>query len=90
MGTASTTPGEPGVSGWNTPLSFGWLLTSGHRHQFDGVLDLAFGALPRTPNLTLACWTVDVQRLELDRIGKFTNLTVDPRTREVKRKSASR
>jgi hypothetical protein len=52
--------------------------------NFDGVLDLAFGALLGTPNLTLDYWTVDAQRVALDRIGKFTNLSVDPQTHELK------
>lgn len=52
--------------------------------NFDGVLDLAFGAVLGTPNLTLDYWTVAPQRAALDSIGKLTNLTIDLATHELK------
>ena len=52
--------------------------------NFDGVLDLAFGAVLGTPNLTLDYWAVAPQRAALDHIGKLTNLTLDLATHELK------
>jgi hypothetical protein len=52
--------------------------------NFDGVLDLAFGPVLGTPNLTLDYWTVSPQRGALEGIGKLTNLTLDLATHELR------
>lgn len=52
--------------------------------NFDGVLDLAFGAVLGTPNLTLDYWAVDPRRAALAPLGKLTNLSVDLATHELR------
>jgi hypothetical protein len=71
------------------PLTDAWSPTGDFLLQamdlnFDGVLDLAFGAVLGTPNLTLDYWAVDPQRAALDPIGKLTNLTVDLAAHELR------
>jgi hypothetical protein len=52
--------------------------------NFDGVLDLAFGAALGTPPLTLEYWTVAPRRGALESVGKLTNLTLDLATHELR------
>jgi hypothetical protein len=67
--------------GWSPSGDF---FLQGIDMNFDGVLDLGFGPLLGTPNLTLDYWTVDAKRGGLASIGKLTNLSVDAKAREVK------
>jgi hypothetical protein len=70
-------------------LEDGWSPTGDYFLQavdlnFDGVLDLGIGPQRGTPNLTLQFWTVDGKRAALDSLGEFTNLTADPKARELR------
>src|SRR5215510_15942045 len=51
--------------------------------DFDDVLDLAFGPVLGTPNLTLQYWVLDAKTGTWRSVGSHPNLRLDPKTREV-------
>lgn len=51
--------------------------------NFDGVLDLGFGPVLGTPNLTLSYWLHDAAGSGWKSLGMLSNVKVDPAAREV-------
>lgn len=51
--------------------------------DFDGTLDLGFGPVLGTPNLTLNYWVRSPTGADWISLGKFSNLTSDPAAREL-------
>lgn len=71
-----------GTSTQRLPVDNGWspsneFLLRAMDLDFDGVLDLGFGPLLGTPNLTLGYWVVDSQGGDWLSVGLLSNLRTD-------------